>query len=208
MPHLTKDPIVIAAETIMALQTIASRETKATDPVVVTVGSIHGGTKHNIIPDEVKLQLTVRTYKESVRKKTLAAIERIARGIAMSAGVPEDRMPIVTVSQGNGATYNTPDLVERVTGTFRRTFGEQNLVEKEPTMGAEDFGRFGDGAGDPKIPTFMWRLGSIAPDRVAESRKEDGKPLPSLHSSHYLPEREAIRVGVTAMTTAAMDLLK
>jgi hippurate hydrolase len=204
---MTKDPIVIAAETIMALQTIASRETKATDPVVVTVGSIHGGTKHNIIPDEVKLQLTVRTYKQTVREKTLAAIERIARGIAISAGVPEDGMPIVTVSQGNGATYNTPELVERVTGTFKKVFGEQNLVEKEPTMGAEDFGRFGD-AVQPKIPTFMWRLGSIAPERVAESRKEGGKALPSLHSSKYLPERETIRMGVTAMTAAAMELLK
>src|SRR5712675_646501 len=163
MPHMTKDPIVIAAECVLALQTIASRETKATDPVVVTVGSIHGGTKHNIIPDEVKLQLTVRTYKEEVRQKTLKAIERIARGIAQAQGVPEDRMPIVTLREDEftPATYNTPELVTRVTGVLRRAIGDQNVVEREPTMGAEDFGRYG--MDEPRIPIFMYRLGTVTP---------------------------------------------
>src|SRR3954471_11064071 len=121
-PHKTKDPIVLAAEIINAWQTIASRENNPLDPVVVTVGSIHGGTKHNIIPDEVKMQLTVRTYKDDVRDKTLKAIERIAKGTAQAAGVPPGREPIVTVRDGEftPATYNTPELVERVTGVFRR----------------------------------------------------------------------------------------
>jgi hippurate hydrolase len=212
MPHTTKDPIAMAAEMILIFQTIASRETKATDPVVVTVGSIHGGTKHNIIPDEVKLQLTVRTYKEEVRQKTLKSIARIAKGIAEAAGVPDDRLPTMTLTpESTPATYNTPELVERVVGVFRRTLGDENVVQREPTMGAEDFGRFGavEGkAGEPKIPIFMFRLGSVAPQRVADSKRDGGKPLPSLHSSKYLPEREAIKTGVTAMTAAAVDLLK
>jgi hippurate hydrolase len=212
MPHTTKDPIAMAAEMILIFQTIASRETKATDPVVVTVGSIHGGTKHNIIPDEVKLQLTVRTYKEEVRQKTLKSIARIAKGIAEAAGVPDDRLPTMTLTaESTPATYNTPELVERVVGVFRRTLGDENVVQREPTMGAEDFGRFGtvEGkGGEPKIPIFMFRLGSVAPQRVADSKRDGGKPLPSLHSSKYLPEREAIKTGVTAMTAAAVDLLK
>jgi hippurate hydrolase len=207
MPHRTKDPIVIAAETILAFQTIASRETKATDPVVVTVGSIHGGTKHNVIPDEVKLQLTVRTYSEATRQRTLKAIERIARGIAQAADVPEDRMPVVKVSdEYTPATYNTPELVERVTKVFRQTIGEENVVKREPTMGGEDFGRFG--TEEPKVPIFMYRLGSVAAEKVAASQREGGPALPSLHSSKYLPEREAIKTGVETMTAAALELLR
>ncbi len=175
---------------------------------MVTVGSIHGGTKHNIIPDEVKLQLTVRTYKEEVRQKTLKAIERIARGIAQAQGVPEDRMPIVTLREDEftPATYNTPELVTRVAGVLRHSLGDQNVVEREPTMGAEDFGRYG--MDEPRVPIFMYRLGTVTPQRIAESKREGGAPLPSLHSSRYLPEQEAIRVGVRSMVAAAMDLLK
>jgi amidohydrolase len=207
-PHMTKDPIVISAETILVLQTIPSREMKATEPCVVTVGSIHGGTKHNVIPDEVKLQLTVRTYKEEVRQKALKAIERIAKGIAQAAGVPDDRLPVVTVKDENTpATYNTPELVARVTDVFRKTIGPANVVEREPTMGGEDFGRYGTD-GEPRIPIFMYRLGSVLPDRVAESKRDGGRPLPSLHSSKYLPQREAIKTGVTTMTAAAVDLLR
>lgn len=208
MPHMTKDPITIAADTILVLQTIASREIKATDPVVVTVGSIHGGTKHNVIPDEVKLQLTVRTYKEETRQKTLKAIERIAKGIAQAAGVPDDRMPIVTTrdDEFTPATYNTPELVTRVTSVFRQSIGSDNVVEREPTMGAEDFGRYG--TDEPRIPIFMYRLGSVSAERIAASKREGGSPLPSLHSSKYLPERDAIRTGVTTMTAAALDLLR
>jgi hippurate hydrolase len=207
MPQNTKDPIVLAAQTILAWQTIVSREKNALDPVVVTVGSIHGGTKHNIIPDEVKLQLTVRTTKEETRKKVLASIERIARGQAIAAGLPEDRMPTMTLKDDEFTpmTYNDPALVARVVKVFERTLGAENVVERQPSMGAEDFSRYG--MQDPKIPIFMFRLGSIPESRIEEAKKA-GVSLPSLHSSKYLPEaRPAIATGVKAMSAAAMDLL-
>ena len=208
MPHTTKDPVVIAAQTILALQTIDSRETDPVQPVVVTVGSIHGGTKHNIIADEVVMQLTVRSYTDEVRDKTIKAIERIAKGTAQAAGVPADRMPTVTVrDEFTPATYNTPELVDRVVGVLRKTLGDQNVIKREPVMGGEDFSRYG--REDPKIPIFMYRLGSIPPERLAESKKPGGKPLPSLHSAFYLPEpKVTIRTGVTTMTAAAIDLLQ
>lgn len=208
-PDKGRDPIVIAAQTILAFQTIDSREIDPLKPVVVTVGSIHGGTKHNIIPDEVKLQLTVRTYEDDIREKTLKAIERIAKGTAQAAGVPQGREPIITVKDDEftPATYNTPELVDRVTGVFRRVLGEQNVIRREPVMGGEDFSRYG--REDPKILIFMFRLGSVPPERVAQSKQPGGPPLPSLHSALYLPEPKAtIRTGVMAMTEAAMDLLQ
>jgi amidohydrolase len=207
-PDKAKDPVVIAAQTILALQTIDSREIDPLQPVVVTVGSIHGGTKHNIIPDEVVMQLTVRSYTDEVRAKTLAAIERIVKGTAQAAGVPEDRAPSVTVKdEFTPATYNTPELVERLTPVFRRVVGEANVIKREPVMGGEDFGRYG--REEPKVPIFMYRLGSVPAERVAESKKPGGKPLPSLHSPFYLPERTgAIRTGVMTMTGAAIDLLQ
>ena len=207
-PDKAKDPVVVAAQTILALQTIDSREIDPLQPVVVTVGSIHGGTKHNIIPDEVVMQLTVRSYTDEVRAKTLAAIERIVKGTAQAAGIPESRSPTVTLKdEFTPATYNTPELVERVTPVFRRVLGEANVIKREPVMGGEDFGRYG--REEPKIPIFMYRLGSVPPERVAESRKPGGQPLPSLHSAYYLPERQgAIRTGVVTMTAAAIDLLQ
>jgi amidohydrolase len=209
MPHKTKDPVVIAAQTIMALQTIDSREIDPLQPVVVTVGAIHGGTKHNIIPDEVTLQLTVRSYTDDVRDTTLKAIDRIVKGTAAAAGVPEDRAPTVTIrdAEFTPATYNTPELVDRVLSVLKRTLGEQNVIKREPVMGGEDFSRYG--REEPKIPIFMYRLGSISPQRMAESKKPGGKPLPSLHSATYLPEPTVtIRTGVTTMTAAAIDLLQ
>ena len=124
-PHKTKDPVVLSAEIIIALQTIASRENNPLDPVVVTVGSIHGGTKHNIISDEVKMQLTVRTYKTDVRERTLAAIDRIAKGIATTAGVPPERAPIVDVlkDEFTPATYNNPELTKRLVGGLEESLG-------------------------------------------------------------------------------------
>ena len=206
MPHMTKDPIVIAAECVLALQTIASREVKATEPVVVTVGSIHGGTKHNVIPDEVKLQLTVRTYKDEVRQQVISAIERIVKGIAAAAGVPKNLEPIVSVKdEYTPAMYNTPELTEKVVKSLKEMVGEENVVLREPSMGGEDFGRYGKE--EPKIPICMYRLGSVKPEAIAESKRPGGRALPSLHSSKYLPEREAIRVGVMTMSGAAMDLL-
>ena len=156
-PEQTKDPIVVAAQVIMALQTIVSREDSPLDPVVVTVGSIHGGTKHNIIPDEVDLQLTVRAYKEEVRKRVLASIARITKGIAMAAGIPEDRAPIVKFSetQFTTALYNDPQLTERLATAFAKALGPDNVVKLPPVMMSEDFGYL---SLDQKIPAVQFTL--------------------------------------------------
>ncbi len=206
-PEATKDPVVMAAEFVMALQTIVSRQIAPRDPAVVTVGSIHGGTKSNIIPDEVTLQLSVRAFSEEVRRHILADIERTARGIALTAGVPPDRAPIVKVSETEAVpvTWNDPQLAARMKGVFVAALGPNNVVDAEPEMGSEDFGLFGlDGH---QIPTFMFRLGATSAERLAESRRT-GTPLPSLHSSLFYPEAEpALRAGVVATTAAVLDLL-
>ena len=201
-PQSTKDPVVIAAQFINALQTIVSREDSPLDPVVVTVGSIHGGTKRNIIPDEVKLQMTVRTYKPEVRKRVLASIERIARGIAMAAGVPDDRSPIVEVLAGESvaSTYNDPQLTERMAAAISKGMGAANIVKIDPLMVSEDFGRFGI---DRKIPIAMINVGAVDPAKIAS-----GERLPSLHSSGFAPLPDpTLRGGIKAMTLAVLELL-
>ncbi len=206
-PEATKDPIVVAAQTILALQTIVSRENSPLDPAVVTVGSIHGGTKSNIIPDEVKLLLTVRSYKEDVRRRMLASIERITKSIATAAGIPDDRAPIVKVSETEytPALYNDPQLTERVAGALKKALGEDNVVQLPPIMASEDFGRYGQ---TQQIPSLMFWLGAVDPVKVEASRKS-GKPLPSLHSSLFAPQPEpTLRTGVKAMTTAVLELMK
>jgi len=208
-PHRTKDPVVLAAEMINAWQTIASRENNPLDPIVVTVGSIHGGTKHNIIPDEVKMQLTVRTYKQEVRDRVLAAIERIAKGIATTGGVPADRAPDVHVEkdQYTPATYNNPELTKRVTAVLKSALGADNVVAKDPTMGGEDFSEYS--LPDHSIPAFMFNVGAVDPAKVAESKKPDAPSLPSLHSSKFAPVPEpTIRTGLIGMTSAVLDLMK
>ena len=206
-PEATKDPIVVAAQVVMALQTIISRENSPLDPAVVTVGSIHGGTRYNIIPDEVNLQLTVRAYKEDVRKRLLASIERITKGIAVAAGVPEDRAPIVKVSETEitSVTYNDPQLMERLAGAFTRALGPENVVKSPPVMGSEDFGYL---SLDQKIPAVIFWLGAVDPVKVRESQ-EKGIALPSLHSPLFAPVPEpTLRTGVKAMTAAVMELMK
>jgi amidohydrolase len=207
-PHTTKDPIVMAAEYILALQTIVSREDSPLDPAVVTVGSIHGGTKHNLIPDEVHLQLSVRAYKEEVRQHILASLERIAKGIAFAGGVPEDRAPIVKVSdtEVTAAMYNDPVVTARVAAAMKTALGAENVVPLEPVMGSEDFGQLG--LENHQIPTVMFRVGGIGADRIAKSQ-QTGVPLPSLHSSLFWPVPEpTIRTGVTAMTVAVLELMR
>ena len=206
-PEATKDPIVVAAQIIMALQTIVSRENSPFDPAVVTVGSIHGGTRYNIIPDEVNLQLTVRTYKPEVRQRVLAAIERITKGIALAAGIPDDRAPIVKVSEleGTTATYNDPQLTERLAGVFRQALGETNVVKVAPIMASEDFGYL---SLDQKIPAVIFWLGAVDPEKIKQS-KATGVALPSLHSALFAPVPEpTLRTGVKAMTSAVLDLMK
>jgi hippurate hydrolase len=204
-PELTKDPIVVAAQVVMALQTIVSRENSPLDPAVVTVGSIHGGTRYNIIPDEVNLQLTVRTYKEDVRKRILASIERIVKGVALTAGIPEDKAPTVRVSEGTGSTYNDPQLIERLVVSFKQALGEENVVQMPPMMASEDFGYFGM---DHSIPATIFWLGASDPVKVKASR-ESGVALPGLHSALFAPVPEpTLRTGVKAMTSAVLDLMK
>ena len=208
-PHKTKDPIVLAAEMINAWQTIVSRENNPVDPIVVTVGSIHGGTKHNIISDEVKMQLTVRSYKKEVRERVLAAIERIAKGVAAAAGIPADRSPIVQVEkdQFTPATYNNPELTKRVTAVLKTAIGADNVIPKDPTMGGEDFSEYS--LPDLSIPCFMFNVGAVDPAKVAESKKPGAAPLPSLHSNKFAPVPDpTIRTGVIGMTSAVLDLMK
>jgi hippurate hydrolase len=199
---------VAAAQFVLALQTIVSREKSAFDPAVVTVGSIHGGTRYNIIPDEIHLQLTIRTYKEEVRQKILASIDRIARSVALSEGIPEDRAPIVKVNEGEftPATYNDPKLTERLAGVFKNVLGADNVKEVSPIMASEDFGILG--LEGHQIPICDFSLGAVDPVKMQEHERT-GQPLPSLHSSRWAPLPEpTIRTGVKAMTSAVLDLMK
>jgi hippurate hydrolase len=206
-PEATKDPIVAAAQFVLALQTIVSRQTAPQDPAVVTVGSIHGGTKHNIIPDEVTLQISTRAFSDEVRRNTLAAIERTARGVALAAGIPEDRAPIVKVDEAEAVpvTYNDPALAARLKQSLRAALASENVLDGKAAMASEDFGLFG--LQGRQIPCFMLWLGAADPEKLKESRRT-GKPLPSLHSSLFAPLPEpAIRTGVIAMTSAVLELM-
>jgi amidohydrolase len=207
-PHKTKDPIVLSAEIINAWQTIVSRENDPLDPVVVTVGSIHGGTKHNIIPDEVKMQVTVRTYKAEVRERVLADIARIAKGCAEAAGFPPDKLPEVHVSrdQFTPATYNNPELTKRLVPVWKKALGDKNVQMVDATMGGEDFSEYS--LPDHSIPAVDFHVGAVAPEKIAESDKT-GTPLPSLHSSKFAPVPEpTIRTGMIGMTSAVLELMK
>jgi len=207
-PQVTKDPIVEAAQFILAIQTIVSRENSPFDPAVVTVGSIHGGTRYNIIPDEVHLQLTIRTYKEEVRQQILKALERMAQGIAVTDGIPASRAPIVTASESQytPALYNDPELTLRLARAFKRALGPENVVERPPVMASEDFCRFG--LENHQIPICQFSLGAVDAAKLEESQRT-GVPLPGLHSSLWAPIPEpTLRTGVKSMTSAALDLMK
>jgi len=204
-PQTAKDPIVLSAQIVLALQTIVSREIHPLDPAVVTVGSIHGGTKHNIIPDDVHLQLTLRSYSDAVRTKLIAAIRRIVKGQAIAAGLPEEKHPLVKVKdEFTPAAYNNPKLVSRINGVFADWFGKDILIERKPTMGGEDFGRYG--RTEHKIPIYMFRLGGVSPASLKASRAQ-GQPLPSLHSAKFAPDPACIPFGTIAMTAAVLELL-
>jgi hippurate hydrolase len=199
-PDTTIDPIVIAARLVVDLQTIISRELNPIDPAVITVGSIHGGSKHNIIGDECKLQLTVRSYTPEVRDKLLAAIRRKAFAAAASSAAPE---PVVEVSEGTPAVYNDPALTGRIAKVLRGAIGETNVGETKPSMGGEDFSQYGLAG----VPICMFKLGVVDQSRLDEfaARKE---PPPSLHSPRFYPDAEAgLRVGIPAMIAIAEDLL-
>ena len=200
-PHASKDPVVLASQTILALQTIASRERSPLDPVVVTVGKIDGGTKRNIIPDEVRLYLTVRTFKPEVRERVLESIQRIPRGLALAAGLPEDRGPVYEHldHESVAATYNDPALTTRVVKAMAGELGAA-VVEIDPAMVSEDFGLFGL---QGKIPTALLALGAGDPARVQAGTQ------PGLHSSKFAPADPelVLRTGVRAAVSAVLGLL-
>ncbi len=202
MPHTTIDPVVIAARTVLAIQTLVSREKDPLEPAVITVGSIHGGTKYNIIPDEVKLQLTVRSFSPEVRKALKEGIERIAKAEAASARAPKE--PVVKFSEPQDATYNDPAVTRRVAAAVARQIGAENVAEGRPAMVAEDFGEFGKAAGAPSV---LLRVGAVEPAKF-EAAMKAGTPLPSLHSSGFAPDRErTIKTAATALTVSALELL-
>jgi amidohydrolase len=206
-PEAGKDPVVMAGEFIVELQTVVSRSTPPAEPAVVTVGHILGGTKRNIIPDEVKMELTTRCYSEEERQRIIEGVKRTAKGVAIAAGVPESRMPIVTVldDESTPATYNDPALSARLQKIFVAKLGAENVIEKQSIMGSEDFGIFSD---DHKIPAVIFWLGAYDPAKVAESDRT-GVALPSPHSPFFAPLPEpTLRTGVTAMTDAAVALLQ
>ncbi|MCJ8191656.1 amidohydrolase [Sphingomicrobium aestuariivivum] len=206
-PNTTRDPIVIASRIVGALQTIVSRELDPREPAVVTVGSFHAGAKHNIIPDEADLLLTVRSYSDETRAHLLSAIERIAKAEAMVAGVPEDRMPIVTIrdQEYTPATYNTPELAGRALGLFKERFGEARVAEVPPVMGGEDFGRFY--RADNDIESLIFWVGGTPADKWAAAGGDTAQ-LPSLHSPFYAPDAEAvISTATEALTLLALDIL-
>jgi len=204
-PHKTIDPIVLSAQIITNLQTIVSREISPIEPAVITVGSIHGGTKHNVIPNEVKLQLTLRSYTDEVRNKTINSIKRISRALAEAAGVPKELYPIVSLKdEYTPAVFNNPALVDKLQASFEKSIGIENITKTSPVMGGEDFGMYG--REEPIIPTALFWLGAVNKS-VYEKAKKDNITLPSLHSDLFLPDaKPAINTGVLAMTNAAIDL--
>ncbi len=203
-PESAVDPIVMSAQVITALQTIVSRRVDPQDAAVVTVGSIHSGTKHNIIPNVAELQLTVRTYSDATRKLVIDSIRSITVETCRALGAEQD--PDVRVRDGEftPATYNDPALAERAKKVFVTALGADAVVDKKPVMGGEDFSRFSKEGG---MPGFMFWLGSVPQARI-DAAKNGGEPLPTTHSSKYYPDpAPTISTGVRAMSALALDLL-
>jgi amidohydrolase len=205
-PQTTKDPIVLASRIVLALQTLVSRENNPFDPAVVTVGSFHSGTKNNIISDQAKLQLTVRSYPLDVQKKLIDGIRRIARGEAIAAGLPEDKMPEVTISEEAPSTFNTDAFSTRLRQLFTDHFGAARVVETKPIMASEDFSQYWQ-ADKSKEAVIFW-VGGTPKDKWDAAGGDETK-LPSLHSPLWAPDAEAvISTATEAMTVAALDVLK
>jgi len=206
-PQTTKDPIVLASRIVGALQTLVSREVSPLDSAVVTVGSFHAGAKHNIIPDEAKLQLTVRSYTDEVRNRLLDGIARVAKGEAIAAGLPEDKMPVVKIDRNEytPSTFNTPDFTEKMATLLKARFGEQRVVQMPPVMGGEDFGRYA--RDDKSIKSLIFWVGGVPPAEI-DAAKAEGRTLPSLHSPFWAPDAPAvISTATEALTSMAMKLM-
>jgi len=200
-PQDTVDPIVIGARTVLALQTIVAREINPRDPAVVTVGVFQGGTKNNIIPDEVKLALTVRSYRPEVRKHLLASIERIVKGEAMAGGSPKE--PLIKVTPAANATYNDPELTKREVAALNKALGDANVVELPPKMVFEDFSEFSLAG----VPSAMFYVGAVEPAKFAAAQ-QSGEKLPGLHSSLWAPDREpTLKTAIVTETAMLMELM-
>lgn len=207
-PHTTKDPIVLASRIVGALQTLVSREIDPQDPAVVTVGSFQAGSKHNIISDEALLLLTVRSYGDDTRAKLLDGIKRIARGEAITAGMPDDRMPVVTLREAEftPATYNSPEFTVEMAKLFESRFGEERVQQSKPVMGGEDFSRFR--RADENIKSMIFWVGGV-PMAEYEAAQAEGTKLPSLHSPFWAPDAEkVITTGAEALTAATLQIMK
>ncbi|WP_348708324.1 amidohydrolase [uncultured Pseudoalteromonas sp.] len=205
-PHTTIDPVVIASRIVLALQTITSRELSPLEPSVITVGSIHGGSKHNVISDEVKLQLTLRSYNPEVRLQQIAAIKRISKGIALSAGLDKSLAPEVYVHEDESipSTYNNPTQTNLVRSAIANAIGEDNVLETEAVMAGEDFGLYG--RTEQNVPITLFWLGGVEPSQY-DAAMQSGATLPSLHSSKFAPDyKKALPTGITAMSNAAVAL--
>lgn len=205
-PQTTRDPIVLASQIVLALQTITSRELKPGTPAVVTVGTIQGGVKRNIISEEVKLELTLRAFEESVMNQLIASIRRICEGTARAAGLPDDRLPVVTVTaESTPVTINDDALTRRLVGTFRSWLGESRVEQRPPTTGGEDFSEYGRTV--HRVPIFIWGVGAADPAKF-EAAERAGVSLPSNHSplALFVPD-PTLQTCVTSMTAAALELM-
>jgi amidohydrolase len=200
-PQETIDPVVIAARTIVAWQTIVSREIDPQEAAVITVGSIHGGTKNNIIPDEVLMQLTVRSYKDDVRKHLLASIERIANAEAEAAGAP--KKPLVQHQEGVGAVYNDPKTTDRIAERLKQVMGEPNVIQGHPMMASDDFAEYRSAG----VPSVMLELGAVNPAKFDEAKKAN-QPIPGPHSPYFAPDREpSLKTGIQVEMAAILELM-
>lgn len=206
-PHTTRDPIVLASAIVMKLQTLVSRENNPLDPAVVTVGSFHAGFKHNVIPDEAKLELTVRSYSDQTRTRLLDGIRRVAKGEAIASGIAEDRMPLVTVKEPHTrATWNTPELTDDTVAALKGQMGDAQVVFTPSVMGGEDFGEFRR-ADEAHVKSLILWVGGSDPEKLAAA-KAGGPPMPSLHSPFWAPVADKVIASASqALTLTALRLM-
>ena len=205
-PHETIDPVLAAAQTIVALQSIVSRRVDPLEPAVITVGSVHAGSKHNIIPNEAKLQITVRSYTDETRRILLDGIRDVTVNTCRAMGCTKDPDVVIREHEFTPSTYNDPALTAAAAAVFGKVIGPDRVVERKPVMGGEDFGRYSKELG---VPGFIFWLGSVSRDRFDKSQEPGGEPLPSLHSSKYYPDPEpTITTGVKCLTSLALSLLE
>jgi len=206
-PHTTIDPIVLASQIVLSLQTIVSRKIDPLEPAVVTVGSIHGGLKHNIISEEVRLQLTLRSYSDEVREKTIDEIKKIVKGLGIAAGLPESKMPkVILKDEYTPALYNDPEFSRKVLNFISKEIGDENVSEISAVMGGEDFARYG--RQDPKIPSLLFWLGGTSKEDWKKYQNNEIEMV-SIHSPFFAPDpKPTITTGIKAMSASALGLLK